>query len=166
MNRDMRQRTAARLAAVQALYQVEFTGQTADRVAGEFRVHRLTKKPQGLGLTEIDDVLFRTLLEGVTERRKDLAVLVTACLQGVWRFDRLGPTLRAVLLSAALELEKSMDTPARVVISDYVDLAGELCSEEETALVNGLLDRLARRLRSGEMAPAAGDPPMTSNGDG
>ncbi len=170
MKQELRERTAARLAAVQALYQVEFTGQTADRVAGEFTVHRLTEAPNGLGLTDIDDALFRMLLKGVAEQREELAALVSECLQGVWRFDRLGPTLRAVLLSAALELGKSPATPARVVISDYVDLAGELCSKEETALVNGLLDRLARRLRPEEMAeatvPTVEDRDGSANGDG
>jgi N utilization substance protein B len=152
----LRARTAARLAAVQALYQVAFTGQPAETVAGEFADYRLTEAPNGLGLAGLDNALFTRLLMGVTEHRAALAERVGESLQGVWRYERLGPTLEAVLLAAAFELRESADTPAQVIVSDYVDLAGELCSETETALVNGLLDRLARQLRPEEMAAGAG----------
>lgn len=155
-------RRQARLAAVQALYQVELGEATPDTVVLEFLQHRLEEDVDGLMLGEVDRTLFGDLVKRVVARREDLGATAAAALSEGWSFQRLETLLRIILLCGTHELIDRPDIPARAVINEYVDLAKAFFSEREPNLVNGVLDRLAHRLRPDEMgeapAPPAGDP--------
>lgn len=151
-------RRQARLAAVQALYQVELGEATPDTVVLEFLQHRLEEDNDGLVIGEVDRGLFGDLVKRVSARRDDLGATAAAALSEGWNFQRLETLLRIILLCGTHELIDRPDVPARAVIDEYVDLAKAFFSEREPNLVNGVLDRLAHRLRPDEMgrAPARG----------
>ncbi len=146
-----RRRTAARLAAVQALYQIELSGGTVDAVIAEFVKHRLGRDGEGENFGEADQTLFADIVRGAMARRADLDGMIAAALAADWPLDRLEVILRSVLRVGAYELAARLDVPARVVISEYLDIAHAFFSGKEPGLVNGVLDRLARTLRSGEI---------------
>lgn len=155
-------RSVARLSAVQALYQIEITQSDPETVLREFLKHRL-ERPGGGGEEEIpladpDAELFTDLVRGVSARREDLDGMITAALTKDWTVDRLESVLRAALRSGAYELLARPDVPARVIISEYVDIAHAFFSGPEPGLVNGVLDRIARPLRPGELSGAQEGP--------
>jgi N utilization substance protein B len=151
-----RAKGAARLAAVQALYQMELTGADASAVTDEFLRHRLDGESEGERLVPADKTLFAELLRVAVSRQIDIDNLIHAALAEGWTLARLDSTLRALLRAAAAELIACTETPARVVISEYVDVAHAFFAGEEPAFVNGVLDSLARQLRPGELAPRSG----------
>jgi transcription antitermination protein NusB len=148
-----RRRTAARLAAVQALYQIELTRAPQASVIAEFRNHRLGRESEGDGLGEADDALFADLVAGTASRRDELDRRIVEALTPDWPLERLDVVLRAILRAGAYELLARLDVPARVVISEYLDIAHAFFSGKEPSLVNGVLDRLARTLRPEELKP-------------
>jgi len=143
-------RSAARLAAVQALYQIELTDADPEAVVGEFRTHR-----QGGVLeeafAEADLKKFESIVGGIGEHARELDEKITASLAQDWTMERLGPVLRAILRSATFELLAGTDVPAKVVINEYVDLTHAFFEGNEPGFVNGVLDRLAHELRESEM---------------
>ncbi|MCE2509895.1 MAG: transcription antitermination factor NusB [Alphaproteobacteria bacterium] len=159
-HRAMR-RSAARLAAVQALYQIEFTDTAAETVLSEFRAHR-----QGGVLEEspakTDFKKFEAIVSGVEARRQELDARIATVLAKDWSMERLGSVLRAILRSATFELMAGMDVPAKVVINEYVDLTHAFFEGSEPGFVNGVLDRLAHELRAPEMQKADHEPPASS----
>ncbi len=148
-------RSAARLAAVQALYQIDLTAGTVDTVIGEFEEHRLGATIDGDSYTAADSSLFADLVKGVTQRREEVDALLSAGLSDDWTPKRLEAILRAILRAGIYELLVRADIPARVVINEYLDVAHAFFDGSEPALVNGVLDTLARRLRVGELSPGA-----------
>ena len=142
-------RRHARLAAVQALYQIDLVGVDEDQVIGEF-VTRDRQDPR------FDEAYFSTLVHGAAERREALDTIIGETLSLDWPIDRLSVTMRALLRSATFELEACGEVPARVVISEYVDVARGFFDQAEIGFANGVLDRLARRLRPDEWAGEAG----------
>ena len=149
-------RSTARLAAVQALYQLELSGSDPEQVITEFNGHRLDEVVDGVTLVKPDRALFADLVRGVTRNRRDLDDMIAAVLVEDWTIERLETLLACILRAGAHELADHPDTPARVVISEYVDLADAFYGEKETGLVNGVLDRLARELRPSELAVPGG----------
>lgn len=143
-------RRQARLAAVQALYQVELGHLTPRSVVMEFLQHRLDEDNEGLRLGRIDRSLFGELVEGVSERRAELAAMIDGGLDAAWSFDRLETLLRIILVCGAYELAQRPAVPAQIVMDEYLDLAHAFFDDREPALVNGVLDRLARTLRPDE----------------
>lgn len=143
-------RKAARLAAVLALYQQGQTGSDAKTVAVEFLAHRIKEEIEGLDISGLDRPLFERILKGVTLEAEGLDARVAPLLPADWPLSRLERTLLATLRAAAFELVHLLDVPARVVIVEYVDVADALCGERAPALVNAVLDRLARILRPSE----------------
>ncbi len=141
------QRSAARLAAVQALYQVEMTGASAESVLAEFLSHRLDEEVDGLCLAAADRRLLDELLRGTVAERDALDDMLAAVLDENWPVERLEILLRIVMRAGAFELSRRPEVPARVVVAEYVDLAGAFFGGKEPGLVNGVLDRLARTLR-------------------
>jgi len=103
-----------------------------------------------------DKALFSELLQIAVSRQVDIDNLIHAALAEGWTLARLDSTLRALLRAAAAELIACTQTPARVVISEYVDVAHAFFAGEEPSFVNGVLDSLARQLRPGELAPRGG----------
>lgn len=149
-SRDTRRQ--ARLAAVQALYQVELGESTPESVVLEFLQYRLEEDFDGLVIGKVDRALFSDLVNSVAARRKDLTKLVQSTLSDGWHVERLETLLRIILLCGAFELSDRTDVPARSVIYEYVELAKAFFNDREPNLVNGVLDKLARTLRPDELA--------------
>jgi N utilization substance protein B len=148
--RPANQRGVARLAAVQALYQMDLGGTTLPEVVAEFEAHRLGKELDGEQYRAADAAYFRTIVEGVVAHQRVLDPTVDEALAAGWRLTRVDATLRAILRCGAYELGHRKDVPARVIISEYVDVANAFFEGEVPAVVNGVLDSLARKLRSDE----------------
>ena len=142
-------RRAARLAAVQALYQIELTSDPADAVARKFLEHRLGRERDDE--IEADQSLFADIVQGVASRRRELDALIASVLVEGWTVERLELVLKLILRAGAYELQARPDVPARVCITEYVDLAHAFFDGKEPGLTNGVLDRLARMLRPDEM---------------
>ncbi len=149
-------RSTARLAAVQALYQMEISTGDVEQVIAEFAGHRLDETVDGVDLVKPDRVLFADLVRGAARHRRDLDDMIAAVLVEDWTVERLETLLACILRAGAHELADRPDVPARVVISEYVDLADAFYGDKETGLVNGVLDRLARELRPDELAVPGG----------
>ena len=150
--RPANQRGAARLAAVQALYQMDIGGATLPEVLAEFESYRLGKEVDGEQYRNADPAFFRDIVAGVVRNQQTLDPIVHTTLTGDWPLARIDVTLRAILRAGAYELSSRADVPARVVIAEYVDVAKAFFEDEEPSMVNGVLDALARRLREAEFA--------------
>jgi transcription antitermination protein NusB len=147
-----RRRSVARLAAVQALYQIDLSGARPETVIAEFLKHRLGREIDGEQYGEADPALFADIVRGTIERRTDLDAAISAVLTPDWPLERLETVLRAVLRAGTFELMARPDVPAPVAISEYLDIAHAFFSGKEPGLVNGVLDKLAHRLRPDELA--------------
>lgn len=147
-------RSAARLAAVQALYQMDMTGIDLNEVVAEFETHRLGQEVEGDQYCAAETEFFRELVEGVVREQRQLDPTIDQQLAQGWRLTRVDSILRAVLRSGAFELLMRKDVPARVVITEYVDIAHAFFGEDEPKVVNGILDRLARTARPDEFVPS------------
>ncbi len=145
-------RSAARLAAVQALYQMDMTGIDLTEVIAEFETHRLGREIEGCQYTEAEPAFFRDLVEGVVREQLRIDPLIDKQLAEGWRLTRVDSILRAILRAGAYEILVRGDVPARVVISEYVDIAHAFFAEEEPKVVNGILDRLGHKARPQEFA--------------
>ncbi len=140
-------RTAARIAAVQALYQIDMSTLPPDQVIAEFRDHRLG--------SDTDADLFAAITATASVRRAEIDELIKSALEG-WTLERLDAVMRAVLRAGVCELLAFADVPARVVIDQYLDVAHAFLGAKEKGFVNGVLDRLARRLRPQDVKAAPG----------
>ena len=145
-------RSAARLAAVQALYQMDMTGIDLTDVIAEFEVHRLGQDVEGCQYGEVEAAFFRDLVEGVVREQLMVDPLIDKQLAEGWRLTRVDSILRAILRAGAYEILMRSDVPARVVISEYVDIAHAFFAEEEPKVVNGILDRIGHKSRPQEFA--------------
>jgi N utilization substance protein B len=152
-------RSAARLAVVQALYQMDMSGIDLNEVIIEFEAHRLGKEIEGDQYNQAEAVFFRDLVAGVVREQRRLDPLIDKQLAEGWRLNRVDSILRAILRAGAYELALRDDVPARVVISEYLDIAHAFFGDEEPRVVNGILDRLAHKARPKELASRE-----TSNG--
>ena len=146
-------RREARLAAVQALYQMEMSGGDANDVIAEFIAHRFPNEIMDVQYENPDVEHFGDLLRGVVERQTEIDKVVNEALAKGWTLNRLHSTLRALLRAAAYELIARADIPARVVINEFVEVAHAFFEEVEPAFVNGVLDRIARAERREEFEP-------------
>jgi N utilization substance protein B len=144
-------RHGARLAAVQALYQMEITSIDVDSVTGEFIEHRLSESAELLGGRSVDKAFFVDLVRGVVSHQREIDRTVNDTLAQGWRLARLDSTLRALMRAAVYELLERRDVPPRVVISEYLDVAHAFFDNADTAFVNGALDSIARAVRGGEL---------------
>jgi transcription antitermination protein NusB len=152
------QRRAARLAAVQALYQWEQSGGAAVALISEFTEHRIGKVVDGMELPPADTRLFADLVQGTTGHATELDDMIGGVLTEGWSVERLESILRAVLRCAVYELAHRPDIPPKVVISEYLAVADAFLGEPETRLANGVLDQIAHALRPSEMGDARGGP--------
>ena len=143
-------KSAARLAAVQALYQIDHSSATSDSVLEQFFRYRLGDSFGIDGEVRPNKNLFSEIVVGVAGRQKEIDAVVSSFLTEKWSFDRLEIILRAILRAGVYELKARTDTPARVVITEYVDVAHAFYNDQEPGLVNGLLDRVAHTLRPSE----------------
>ncbi len=151
-----RRRSAARLAATQALYQIALTGAAAESVVSEFLAYRTRREGEGSPLAEADQEFFADIARGAASRRDELDRMIAPTLAEGWTLDRLETILRAILWAGAYELLARPDVPLQVVINEYIEVTHAFFAGREPAFVNGVLDRLARLLRPGEVEAAAG----------
>ncbi|WP_394761081.1 transcription antitermination factor NusB [Phenylobacterium sp.] len=146
-------RSVARLAAVQALYQMEVSSVGAEAVIREFSEHRFDRDsdPDSDGaeapLAAADEAFFADLVRGVVEHQKAVDAAVARKLAAGWRLDRLDATARAILRAGAYELMHRSDVPTEVVIDEYVELAKSFFEGPEPGFVNGALDAVAQDAR-------------------
>jgi N utilization substance protein B len=154
-SRKANRRGAARLAAVQALYQMDIAGTGLNDILAEFESHWIGREVEGAQYLPAEAAFFRDVVAGVVREQRSLDPLVDKALTGGWPLKRIEAILRAVLRAGAYELRHRNDVPARVVVSEYVDVANAFVDKDETGMVNAVLDQLARQFRAGEFAPAA-----------
>lgn len=144
-------RSAARLAAVQALYQMEITGAGVVDATVEFERFWIGKEVEGLAFKPVEDAFFRDLVAGVVREQKIVDRRVDEALARGWPLRRIETVLRAILRVAAFELLFRRDVPPRVTITEYVDVARAFYDGDEPGLVNAVLDTLARSDRNEEL---------------
>jgi transcription antitermination protein NusB len=149
-------RTRARLAAVQALYQMDMTQRDLSVVLEEFLDHRFETVEIYAGA---DRGFFRDIVTGVAEHQSEIDPQITSHLAQGWRLSRIDSILRAILRSGVYEIIARRDVPARAVINEYVEIARDFFGGEEPAVVNGVLDRVAREKRQGEFGRKAAKKP-------
>ncbi|HXS06442.1 MAG TPA: transcription antitermination factor NusB [Rhizomicrobium sp.] len=147
---DNQARRTARLAAVQALYQMELAGAGAEEVAEEFVAHRFDEAP-----ADID--FFKSVVEGVPVHQAEIDKAIAACLAENWSLARVDSILRAILRAGGFELVARQDVPARVVIDEYVGIAHDFFSGDEPGFVNAALDRMAHKKRAPEFGKPVPD---------
>ncbi len=145
-------RSAARLAAVQALYQIEFGGASVEQVIAEFLALRLGKEIEGVHYAPADPELFTDVVRGYHERAAEIDSGLGACLEKERTLPRTEAILRAILRAGAAELAVRADVPAKVVIDEYLDVAHAFFSGTEATFINGVLDRFAHQVRPHEFA--------------
>ena len=142
--------SAARLAAVQALYQMDIAGTDVNDVVAEFCEHRLGN-PEDLSCCEDADLaFFSCIVKGVVAEQREIDPMLHVQLAEGWKLSRIDSILRAILRSAAFELLRRPDVPAKVVINEYVDVAHAFFEEDEPKVVNGILEALAHASREKE----------------
>ena len=144
-------RGMARLAAVQALYQMDVARTDARVVIDEFTRHRFHGEAEKAHYERTDEAFFRSLVLGVVDKQRDVDPLIGVHLAKGWRLARIDSILRAILRAAAFELQDRRDVPVKVIINEYVDIAHAFFGGEEPGVVNGILDAMARDVRSGEI---------------
>ena len=154
--RKANRRGAARLAAVQALYQMDIAGTPLNDIFAEFQSHWIGQEVDGSQYLPAEAAFFRSLVQGVLDDQRTLDPMIDKALQGGWPLKRVESLLRAVLRAGAFELSSRADVPARVVVSEYVDVAHAFLDKDETGMVNAVLDKLARQLRAAEFVRTAG----------
>jgi N utilization substance protein B len=140
-------RSAARLAAVQALYQQEMEGTPTARLLHEFHQHRLGATIEDVEYAEAEVDFFDDLVKGALARQDELDGLIAAKLAAGWTLARLDKPMKAILRAGAYELAARPDVPTASAISEYVDVAKAFYDSRESGFVNGLLDALAKELR-------------------
>ena len=145
-------RGAARLAAVQALYQMDIAGAGINDVFAEFESHWIGNEVEGEKYLPAEAAFFRDIVSGVVRDQSRLDPLIDEALSRGWPLKRIDAILRAVLRAGSYELEHRMDVPGRVVVSEYVDVAHAFVEKDETGMVNAVLDQIARRFRADEFA--------------
>jgi N utilization substance protein B len=153
-NSDRAKRRAARLAAVQALYQIDLTKVEPQTAINEFKSHRLNKDEDERQPT--DPEYFTAIVEGTSSQLARIDSTISPFLAEGWAFERLEIVLRAILRAAAFELIGRGDIPARVTITEYVEISRGFFAGKEPGFVNGILDKLARQLRPEEFEAGPG----------
>lgn len=147
-------RSVARLAAVQALYQMEVSSIGVESVIREFTEHRFDRALEGVEgegdtLATADEDFFAELVRGVVSQQKTVDAAIAKRLAENWRLERLDATVRAILRAGAYELAFRSDVPTEVAIDEYVEVAKSFFESTEPGFVNGALDGVARDVRPG-----------------
>ncbi len=141
------QRGAARLAAVQALYQMDVGGAGVLEVVAEYEAHRLGQELDGDTYLKADASWFRSIVAGVVRDQVKIDPVIRAALQNDWPLSRLDSTLRAILRAGTFEILERKDVPIPVIVTEYVEIAQAFFEGEEPKIVNAVLDRIAKQVR-------------------
>jgi N utilization substance protein B len=148
-------RSQARLAAVQALYQMDLAETDLSAVIEEFKAHRLGLEVENGTAGQADPEHFARVLQGVVTGQREIDPLIDHQLAEGWRLARIDSIVRAILRAATFELTELAEIPARVIISEYIEVAHAFFEGDESRVVNGVLDGLARKIRPGELPERA-----------
>jgi len=157
-------RTGARLAVVQALYEMDISGKGVLDALAEFEAFWIGQEVDGIMHPEAETAFFRDLLRGTVEEQRAIDPKLDQALAQGWPLRRIEIVLRAILRAGAYELMFRPDVPAAAAISEYVDVARSFYTADEPGLVNAVLDRLAREVRPGEVGMAKGKGAHKSTG--
>jgi transcription antitermination protein NusB len=149
-DRRANKRGAARLAAVQALYQMDLAATPLHEILAEFESHWIGREVEGEQYLPAEAAFFREIVGGVVAEQRKLDPMIDDALARGWPLKRIETVLRAILRAGAYELDKRSDIPARVIVSEYVDVAHAFVEKDETGLINAVLDQIARQLRPPE----------------
>ncbi len=141
-------RAGARLAAVQALYQMEQTEQSARSVIADFMEDRLGLNDEGEPVEEADPDIFKAIVEGVVERQETIDAAIMKRLAEGWKIERLDATSRAILRAGVHELIAEVGLPSQIILDEYVSIAHAFFEGAEPKFINGLLDAVSRDIRS------------------
>lgn len=147
MSRVPTQRASARLAAAQALYQMDVTGKGLNDVLFEFETHWIGQEVEGEQYLPAEIAFFRDIVGGVLKDQVAIDRAIDAALVTGWPLARIEALMRAILRAGAYELKKRKDVPPKVSISEYVDVASAFFGREESGMINAVLDVLARQER-------------------
>jgi transcription antitermination protein NusB len=145
-SRPANQRGAARLAAVQALYQMDVGRQSLEDTLAQFNTHHLGREFEGEQYLPADADFFAQIVRGVIKSQLEIDPLVDSALADGWPMVRIDATLRAILRGGGWELLKRQDIPAKVVITEYVDVAKAFYEDDAPGMVNGVLDAITRTI--------------------
>lgn len=146
-------RSAARLNAVQALYEMELTGKGLKEIKAEFETHWIGHEIEGVQYKDAELAFFNDILSGVVAGQGPIDRLIDKTLAASWPLARIDSVMRAILRAGAYELKNRKDIPARVSIKEYVDIAAAFFGPEEAGMVNAVLDAVARQCRAAEFEP-------------
>ena len=149
-------RSGARLAVVQALYDMDISGKGVLDALAEFEAHWIGREIDGIAHPPAETAFFRDLLRGVVDEQRAIDPQLDAALSQGWPLRRIETVLRAILRAGAYELMFRPDVPARAAISQYVDVTHSFYNADEPGLVNAVLDRLARQVRPDEVSDKPG----------
>ncbi len=155
--RKANKRGAARLAAVQALYQMDLAGTGLNEILAQFESHWIGREVEGAQYLPAEAAFFRDVVSGVVRDQRELDPLIDEALSKGWPLKRIETVLRAALRAGAYELIHRSDVPARVVVAEYADVAAAFVERDETGMVNAVLDQLARRLRAPSLVARPGE---------
>jgi N utilization substance protein B len=142
-------RAGARLAAVQALYQMEQTEQSARSVIADFMEDRLGLNDEGDPVEEADPDIFKAIVDGTVERQEAIDAAIMKRLASGWKIERLDATSRAILRAGVYELIAEISLPSQIILDEYVSLAHAFFEGAEPKFINGLLDAVSRDVRAG-----------------
>lgn len=145
---DRTARAAARLGAVQALYQQQMEGTPLPQLLDEFHMHRLGAEIEGMQFNEAERAFFDDVVKGTIARRDEIDALLASKLAEGWSLARLDKTQLQILRAGAYELMARADVPTGTAISEYVDVAHAFFDAKEAKFVNGVLDAVAKAVRS------------------
>ena len=164
-------RSAARLAAVQCLYEMAVADRPAADIVGEFIQYRIGQEVDGATFVPADITLLTAIARGADAEKADIASLIDGAIRPPLERDRLELLLKSILAAGIWELRRNVEIPAPIIISEYVSIAVAFYGGPEPGLINGLLDRAARQLRPCEFGqsgagPIPGAPLKSGEGDG
>ena len=142
-------RAGARLAAVQALYQMEQTEQSARSVIADFMEDRLGLNDEGDPVEEADPDIFKAIVDGTVERQEVIDAAIMKRLASGWKIERLDATSRAILRAGVYELIAEISLPSQIILDEYVSIAHAFFEGAEPKFINGLLDAVSRDVRAG-----------------
>lgn len=142
-------RRAARIAAVQALYQLDMSDELSGTVIKQFVEHRFGHEDEK-DFIAVDEAFFQDLVEGVIKYQSDIDASISSKLSEKWKLSRLDLTLRAILRAGGYEIQRRPDVPALVIIDQYVSIAADFFQGKEPGFINGALDKMAKDVRKAE----------------
>jgi transcription antitermination protein NusB len=141
-------RSASRLAAVQALYQMDMESIGIARLLNEFHAHRLGAEIEDAQYAEADIDFFDDIVSGVDARRAEIDGLISANLGEMWKIGRLDKTMLQILRTGTYELIARADVPTGAAIDEYMDVAHAFFDKKDAKIINGVLDAIAKAMRS------------------